>query len=110
MPYIPARSRKALDGLIDKLSAALVAEANTYGYDAAFAGLLNYACTRLALEVARSRFGQMRYWLLAVLTGTFHNIADELYRRLGAPYEDLQKSRHGDLDLYEAFLREIEKM
>jgi membrane associated rhomboid family serine protease len=45
--------------------------------------LLNYACTRLALKVVRERFGTLRYWLIALLTGIFKNVADEFYRRLG---------------------------
>jgi hypothetical protein len=78
-------------------------------YDAAFAGLLNYTCTCLALEIIRLRFGRLRYWLLALLTGTFKNIADEMYRRLGAPYEDRQLAINGDVDLYAEFLEEIAK-
>ena len=58
--------------------------------EAAFAGLLNYTCTRLALNIVRRRFGRLRYWLIALITGTFKNIADEFYRRLAAPYEDRQ--------------------
>jgi hypothetical protein len=107
MPYIPAASRTKLDGLIDRLAESLVAEAQKSGYDAAFAGLLNYACTSLALKVVRHQFGQMRYWLIAILTGTFKNIADEFYRRLGAPYEDQQMIKNGDLDLYKQYGQEI---
>jgi hypothetical protein len=40
-------------------------------YDGAFAGLLNYACTHLALKMVRLQFRAMRYWLIALLTGTF---------------------------------------
>ncbi|HEY9073566.1 MAG TPA: hypothetical protein VIN67_05480, partial [Desulfobaccales bacterium] len=74
MPYIAAEQRKACDALIDELAGRIVHLAQESGSDGAFAGLLNYACTRLALQVARRRFGQLRYWLIAMLTGVFHNI------------------------------------
>ncbi len=110
MPYIPSKSRQELDPLIDQLADRLAAEAKAYAYDAAFAGLLNYACTRLALGVVRRRFGELRYWLIAILTGTFKNMADEFYRRLAVPYENRQLAQNGDVDLYREYLEEIEKM
>lgn len=109
MPYI-AGDRKELDAIIDQLAEAIVRRAKAQGGDGAFAGLLNYACTRLALKVVRLQFGAMRYWLIAILTGTFKNIADEFYRRLAAPYEDRQRAKNGDVDLYVEYVREIEKM
>jgi len=110
MPYIAPTSRKELDFLIDQLAERLVNEAKGCGYDGAFAGLLNYACTRLTLKVVRQQFGQMRYWLIAIISGTFKNLADEFYRRLGVPYENKQIARSGDVDLYKEYLEEIEKM
>ena len=110
MPYIPAEQRKTCDGLIDELAGRIVRLAQEDGSDGAFAGLLNYACTRLALQVVRRRFGRMRYWLIAILTGTFKNIADEFYRRLAVPYEDRQMAKSGDVDLYAEYLAEIEKI
>ncbi|MFN4218874.1 MAG: DUF6899 family protein, partial [Candidatus Bipolaricaulia bacterium] len=85
----------------------IVAQAKAQNYDAAFAGLLNYACTRLALKVIKLQFGALRYWLIATVTGVFHNIADEFYRRLGTPYEEKQIAKNGDVDLYQEFLRDI---
>ena len=110
MPYVPPQHRRELDPLIDGLARGLVQEARKYDDAAAFAGLLNYACTRLALKVARQRCGPLRYWLIAILTGTFKNLADEFYRRLAVPYEDKQIARSGDVDLYQEYLEEIEKM
>ena len=110
MPYIPAEQRKTCDELIDGLAGQIVRLAQESGSDGAFAGLLNYACTRLALQVVRRRFGKMRYWLIAILSGTFKNISDEFYRRLAAPYEDRQMAKSGDVDLYAEYLAEIEKM
>jgi hypothetical protein len=109
MPYIAPLHRKELDPLIDELAQRLVQQARDLGYDGAFAGLLNYACTRLALQVVRRQFGRLRYWLIALLTGTFKNIAEEFYRRLAAPYEDRQMAQSGDVDLYAVFLAEIER-
>jgi uncharacterized membrane-anchored protein len=109
MPYIAPQHRQELDPLIAALAARLVQEADKMNYDAAFAGLLNYTCTCLALKIVQLRFGRLRYWLLALLTGTFKNIADEMYRRLGAPYEDRQISLNGDVDPYAQLLAEIDR-
>ena len=109
MPYIPPRHRQELDPLIDQLADQIVRQADTLDQEAAFAGLLNYACTRLALKIIRLRFGRLRYWLIALISGTFKNISDEFYRRLAAPYEDRQMERNGDVDLYVEFLEGLEK-
>jgi hypothetical protein len=108
MPYIAAQQRTELDGSIDQLAEGIVRLAQEQQADGAIAGLLNYACTRLALTVARQRFGPMRYWVVALITGTFKNIADEFYRRIGEPYENRQMARNGDVDLYQAYATEIE--
>lgn len=107
MPYIAREHRQELDGLIDQLALCLVEEARKCDHEGAVAGLLNYTCTRLALKVVRERFGPLRYWLIALLTGTFKNVADEFYRRLGGPYEDRQLTRQGDVDVYQEYLGEI---
>jgi len=109
MPYVAPQHRRELDPLIDQLARSLVQEARKYEDAAAFAGLLNYACTRLALKVARQRCGPLRYWLIAILTGTFKNLADEFYRRLGQPYEDRQIVKNGDVDVYAEYLEEMEQ-
>ena len=109
MPYI-AGDRRELDGLIDRLAESIVRRVEGEGSEVAFAGLLNYACTRLALKVVRLKFGAMRYWLIAIITGIFTNIADEFYRRVAVPYENKQLARHGDVDLYEEYSLDIEKM
>jgi hypothetical protein len=109
MPYIAPELRQELDPLIDKLAERLAAQAEAAGSDGAFTGLLNYTCTRLALATVRQRFGSLRYWLIAALTGVFHNMAAEFYRRLAVPYEDRQITKSGDVDLFQEFLEEIEK-
>jgi hypothetical protein len=109
MPYIAPQHRRELDTLIDELAGRLVQEADRMNHEAAFAGLLNYTCTCLTLNIVHRRFGRLRYWLIALITGTFKNISDEFYRRLGAPYEDRQIALNGDVDLYAQFLKQIDK-
>lgn len=109
MPYIAQDHRRTLDPLIDQLALQIVHQAKGLEHDAAFAGLLNYTCTRLALKVVRQQFGAMRYWLIALLTGTFKNIADEFYRRIAQPYENRQIVKSGDVDLYREYEHEIGK-
>lgn len=107
MPYIKQEDRAPLDPLIDKLAEEIVLRAKDAGNDAAYAGLLNYTCTRLALKIIKLQFGKVRYWLVATTVGVFHNIADEFYRRLAVPYEDLQIRKNGDVDLYEDFGKDL---
>lgn len=109
MPYISPELRRELDPLIDALADRLAAQAEGAGDDGAFTGLLNYSCTRLALAVVRRRFGGLRYWLIAALSGVFQNLATEFYRRVAVPYEDLKRAQNGDVDLYQEFVKEIEQ-
>jgi hypothetical protein len=107
MPYIPQKDRPSLDPLIDALAEEIVKKSKEAGNDTAYAGLLNYVCTRLALKIIKLQFGKVRYWLIATTTGVFHNVADEFYRRLASPYEDAQIKKNGDVDIYEEFQKEI---
>ncbi len=68
---------------------------------------MNYTCTRLALKVVRHRFGAMRYWIIAILTGIFKNIADEFYRRIAVTYENRQIDKSGDVDLFREYELEM---
>lgn len=108
MPYIAQKARTRFDPIIDALAEQIVAEARGGENDAAFAGLLNYSCTRLALQVVRLQSGAVRYWLIALVTGTFQNVAQEFYRRVGIPYEEKQIKKNGDVDLYRLFAAEIQ--
>lgn len=107
MPYIKSKSREKLDDSINILAKQIVAISKQEEGEGAFAGLLNYSCTRLALEVIRLRFGHIRYWLIAIVAGVFSNVSGEFYRRLATPYEDKQIENHGDVDLYKEFLKDI---
>jgi len=100
MPYIAQKDRSELDGLIDQLSDRIVSQSKSYGYDGAFAGLLNYTTTSLAMSIVNKQFGGLRYWQIATLTGTFHNIADEFYRMVAVPYENIQIAKSGNVDGY----------
>ena len=107
MPYISPRDRKKLDKAIDELAEKIVEEAKSHDYDGAFAGLLNYAVTRLTLKIIRLQFGKIRYWIIATVRGVMNDIADEFYRRVGVPYEDKQIKKSGDVDLYKEYFEEI---
>jgi hypothetical protein len=103
MPYVKPESRQTLDPAIRELATRIADLARTLPEETAFAGLLNYACTSLAMHVVDSLFGRVRYGTIATVTGVFKNVADEFYRRVAAPYEDAQIAKNGDVPLYEAF-------
>jgi hypothetical protein len=107
MPYIQPEHRQALDDTISQLADRLADLARVMPEETAFAGLLNYACSSLAIQVIERRFGRVRYGTIATATGVFKNIADEFYRRIAAPYEDEQIAKNGDLPLYEEYARRI---
>lgn len=94
MPYIPQQHRPKLDPHIGELAKAIKAVAAELGDEkTAFSGVLNYCCTRLALEVIPER----RYYAMALLHGVFETIAQEFYRRYVASYEDEQIAKNGDV-------------
>ena len=101
MPYVKPEARHALDASIRDLAEKIADLAGAQPEETAFAGLLNYSCTSLAMQVVARRFGRIRYGTIATLTGVFHNVADEFYRRVAAPYEDEQILKNGDVREYE---------
>jgi len=103
MPYIKKEVRQKLDPKIDELVNAIAEEAQKDDPKTTFIGILNYTFTTTALKTTKKLFGQLRYWIIASLTGLFHNLADEFYRRLAAPYEEEQIKKNGDLELYKKF-------
>ena len=90
MPYIKQEQRRKLDDAINELSAqiAFLSKDKTD-----FAGLLNYTCTKLALQTIPEK----RYWAIAATTGALRNAAEEFYRRYGVPYEDAMIKTNGDV-------------
>jgi hypothetical protein len=104
MPYIAPKDRKKFDPFIDKLADQIVKEVKRSKSDTAFAGLLNYVCSCLTLKVIRTLFGKIHYWIIAIVVGTFNNIAYEFYRRIGMPYENKQIKKSGDIDLFKRIL------
>jgi len=96
MPYIKKDQRLELDEAIDSLAAQIngLSEGNL---DQA-AGMINYSCTRLALQVVRLSGKKFNYATLALLSGVFANVQSEFYRRKGVPYEDAKIAENGDLD------------
>jgi hypothetical protein len=107
MPYVNPEYRDALDPAIRELSTRIAHLARAMPEETAFAGLLNYACTSLAISVLHERFGRLRYGTIATVTGVFKNVADEFYRRVGVPYEDKQIAKNGDVALYAMYTKGI---
>ena len=103
MPYIKSEARAVLDPAIADLARAITDLSRALPEETAFAGLLNYACTSLAMRVIDGRFGKLRYGILATVSGVFHNVGDEFYRRIAQPYEDKQIANNGDVELYERY-------
>jgi len=97
MPYVKQEVRDQLDDSIEQLADKIVAASPN---DTDFAGNLNYACTTLTMRIIKKKFGQIRYWMIALVTGTFKNVADEFYRRVAAPYEDKKITEEGDVKEY----------
>jgi hypothetical protein len=105
MPYINQTDRDRLDPFIDQLARNIVdicCDVEVWQADA-FAGMLNYACTSLAIKILDSTVGRVRYGTIATITGVFSNVASEFYRRVAAPYEDLKIEQSGDVPLYEKY-------
>lgn len=106
-PYVPTSGNPPhkLDHLVDVLASKIVEQARELGGGAAYAGLLNYTCTRITLVIINLRFEKMIYWSAA--SKTFCNIADTFYKKKAIPYENLQIEKNGDVDLYEQFDAEM---
>lgn len=110
MPYIPPKDRPRLDPLIDRLAEELKKTGDEYNeeaqgkYPTAYAGLLNYAVSRLAGKFALLT---LRYWTVALLTGVLENIKQEFYRRVASPYEDKQIEKNSDVPEYKELAEKI---
>ena len=110
MPYIPQKDRPRLDPLIDELAGELKKIGDEYNeteqgkYPTAYAGLLNYAVSRL---VGKFALITLRYWTVALLTGVLENIKQEFYRRVASPYEDKQIVKNLDVPENEELAKKI---
>lgn len=97
MPYIKQTERDELDELIDALTTKIkgtrVAYTATDEEIAASAGKLNYAVTRMVINI----MGPPKYWKVALFSGVLSNIASEFYRKLVGPYEDKKIAENGDV-------------
>jgi hypothetical protein len=91
MPYIKQEQREELEPLINELASKIQSLSDKD--KTAFAGLLNYACTCIALKTIPEK----RYWAIAATTGALRNAAEEFYRRYGVPYEDEMIKTNGDV-------------
>lgn len=100
MPYIKPEAREPLEPHLAGLAQAIHDGADLTKDEPKddWLGLLNYACTRLALAVARD-MGH-GYATVAKVTGVLENVKQEFYRRLAAKYEDRKAQENGDIDGY----------
>ena len=97
MPYIKHEIRKKLDPLIESLANRIGAEPDD------FTGILNYVITTLVLKIIQNRYTNIKYWMIASITGVFKNVSDEFYRRVVIPYEDKKIQENGDITEFTNF-------
>ena len=110
MPYVPsaktgdgkADDRTTLDPAIAELASKIAEVSARHGYEAAFAGELNYSLTRLIQEIPRQlmKAGQikeeLRYWIQPLIYGVLLDVALEHKRRVNVAYEAAQIVKSGD--------------
>lgn len=109
MPYITEEQRQDLDPFIYPLVSkiTLLHYASDDPANFAYLGMLNYVCQEIILQVVRKCTAKLRYWVLAMLEGLFGTMSKELYRRLGAYYENKAISKNGDIPSYNAILESL---
>ncbi len=109
MPYVPGEKtpnleddRAVLDPAIASLVEAIGEVSARHGYEAAFAGELNYSLTRMLQEIPREliKRGQikeeLRYWIQPLMYGVLNDVAQEHKRRVNIAYEAAQILKSGD--------------
>lgn len=84
MPYIEQVFRPDIDRYVESLDSAIQT-----------GGDLNYAVTRLVLRLI-NRQG-VTYTNIRAALGDLNESAEEIRRRLLAPYENSKKEKHGDV-------------
>lgn len=87
MPYIDKASRTRINPLMHALSEVIQTE-----------GELNYTITRLVMRylLANGALG-LSYRSFNAVMGVLSCVAREIYRRVGAPYEDFKAHENGDI-------------
>lgn len=110
MPYVPsfktgdgkADDRATLDPAIAALAQKIAEVSKRHGYEAAFAGELNYSLTRLLQEIPRELIAagqikeELRYWIQPLMYGVLLDVALEHKRRVNVAYEAAQIIKSGD--------------
>lgn len=97
MPYVKPEQRKELDEAIETLSHSIVANSKDH---TDLPGNLNYCITRLIMRCFKSKFGVIKYWMIAMIDGVLENVQREFYRRVASPYEDQKIQESGDVEEY----------
>lgn len=93
MPYIKQDYRPRLDPHIEALAKEINKIAKESGENHAFAGLLDYSYTKLALKT----LPEQRYWAYTLVEGVLNGLAKEFYRKVVVSYEDRQSAERGDI-------------
>ena len=121
MPYIPTETeRQRLDPLIKQLAAEVYRlscdqdniETSPIEQNGEFfemtGGRMNYILCELMLGTF-SFPDQPKYYKLERIMGCLTCVQHEIYRRVGAPYEDTAIERNGDTKMFAKFKRWLEK-
>ena len=93
MPYIKTEDRKKVDDQINELILA-ISEADPTGHDVD--GFVNYSFTRI-IHHLYDLVNRPTYKKSNAAMGVLGCIAQELYRRKVAPYEDTKIIENGDV-------------
>jgi hypothetical protein len=91
-----------MDAAVEDLANRIVIAAKQHGYQAAFAGELNYSLTRLLQDLPRAlvKHGvtkeELRYWTQPLMYGVLLDVILEHKRRINVAYEAHQIIKSGD--------------
>ena len=93
MPYIRQVCRPEFDDQISLLALQL----SKLNDEKDVTGSLNYIITSLIIKTLSYRYEEIKYWMIAMMTGVLINVKDEFYRRVAASYEDKKIKENGDV-------------
>ena len=94
MPYITQKDRGILDNHIDALIGMLLI---TDDNEKVNAGEVNYCITRIVNSLCPQPYS---YSNINTAIGVLECAKLELYRRVAVPYEDIKKTKNGDVKEY----------